>query len=637
MRSRTHGIAAASLRTGRTTSGTPASSPIWRRRSHYGLRTVRRAARSRPQTAYRLPCSWSPAAPASSARTSSTRCVEPATTSASSITRAHGRPILRRRRRSTATSATPTSSRARSRASTPSATRRRWSASASTSTTSPTTSPTTTSAPPCCCARSRARRARAPRSCWRRAWSSTARAATAAPSTAIVRPGPRARRRTSTRAASSRRARPAARRSRPEAVPEDAPVDPRNVYAATKLHQEHLARGVLARDRRPGHRAALPQRLRAADAARHALRRRRVDLPLRAGGRARAAGLRGRRPAARLRARPRRRPRQRAGADRRASRSRARSTSARARRAASLDMARALHAAAGPGAPEPEITGGYRLGDVRHVFADRPPVRRASSASPRARTSTRGMAELAAAMGVRMSDHVRGSVLVVDDEPTIARGRRALPRARRLRDAGRGRRRRRRSRRQASAAPTSSCSTSCCRASTAWRSCDGCARATGRAPAIILLTARGEESDRIVGLRLGADDYVVKPFSPAELVARVDAVLRRVDRGRRPSPGDPVGDVRIDVGGAAGHARRRGGRAHRARVRAARVPRPPSGPGVHARGAHGARCGASPSTPTRRRSPCTCGGCARKMEPDPDAPRLIETVWGVGYRFAPQP
>src|SRR5947208_229313 len=45
--------------------------------------------------------------------------------------------------------------------------------------------------------------------------------------------------------------------------------------------------------------------------------------------------------------------------------------------------------------------------------------------------------------------------------------------------------------------------------------------------AVILLTARGEESDRIDGLRLGADDYVVKPFSPAELVARVDAVLRR--------------------------------------------------------------------------------------------------------------
>ena len=51
----------------------------------------------------------------------------------------------------------------------------------------------------------------------------------------------------------------------------------------------------------------------------------------------------------------------------------------------------------------------------------------------------------------------------------------------------------------------------------------------GRPPAIILLTARGEESDRVIGLRLGADDYVVKPFSPAELIARVDAVLRRID------------------------------------------------------------------------------------------------------------
>ena len=46
-------------------------------------------------------------------------------------------------------------------------------------------------------------------------------------------------------------------------------------------------------------------------------------------------------------------------------------------------------------------------------------------------------------------------------------------------------------------------------------------------PAVILLTARGEEPDRVTGLRRGADDYVVKPFSPAELVARVDAVLRR--------------------------------------------------------------------------------------------------------------
>ncbi len=66
---------------------------------------------------------------------------------------------------------------------------------------------------------------------------------------------------------------------------------------------------------------------------------------------------------------------------------------------------------------------------------------------------------------------------------------------------------------------------------------------------VILLTARGEESDRLAGLRRGADDYVVKPFSPAELVARVDAVLRRVapiaagEEARLPIE---VGALRID-------------------------------------------------------------------------------------------
>src|SRR5712691_335931 len=54
--------------------------------------------------------------------------------------------------------------------------------------------------------------------------------------------------------------------------------------------------------------------------------------------------------------------------------------------------------------------------------------------------------------------------------------------------------------------------------------------------AIILLTAKGEETDRVAGLSLGADDYVVKPFSPAELVARVDAVLRRVDTAPMQEP-----------------------------------------------------------------------------------------------------
>ena len=126
---------------------------------------------------------------------------------------------------------------------------------------------------------------------------------------------------------------------------------------------------------------------------------------------------------------------------------------------------------------------------------------------------------------------------------------------------------------------------------------------------VILLTARGEPSDRVIGLRLGADDYVVKPFSPAELVARVDAVLRRVapepelrgpDRVRRPGAGP---------GGAAGHGSRPGGAAHGPRVRPAAALRAPPRPGVLTRPAHGRASGATRSTPTPPPSPCTCAGC----------------------------
>ncbi len=69
---------------------------------------------------------------------------------------------------------------------------------------------------------------------------------------------------------------------------------------------------------------------------------------------------------------------------------------------------------------------------------------------------------------------------------------------------------------------------------------------------IIMLTARGEETDRIVGLELGADDYVVKPFSAREVAARIRAVLRRTDDGAAAPPGaekqgpQEVGPVRVD-------------------------------------------------------------------------------------------
>ncbi len=64
---------------------------------------------------------------------------------------------------------------------------------------------------------------------------------------------------------------------------------------------------------------------------------------------------------------------------------------------------------------------------------------------------------------------------------------------------------------------------------------------------IIVLTARSEETDRVVGLELGADDYVVKPFSPKELVARVRAVLRRVEAQHPGAEVIRVGDVTIDL------------------------------------------------------------------------------------------
>lgn len=65
---------------------------------------------------------------------------------------------------------------------------------------------------------------------------------------------------------------------------------------------------------------------------------------------------------------------------------------------------------------------------------------------------------------------------------------------------------------------------------------------------IIMLTARGEDVDKIVGLEIGADDYVTKPFNPRELVARVKAILRRVGEIRDPDAVIDIGDVHIDPG-----------------------------------------------------------------------------------------
>jgi two-component system, OmpR family, response regulator RegX3 len=72
-------------------------------------------------------------------------------------------------------------------------------------------------------------------------------------------------------------------------------------------------------------------------------------------------------------------------------------------------------------------------------------------------------------------------------------------------------------------------------------------RQTSKVP-IIMLTARGEEADRVVGLELGADDYVVKPFSAREVVARIRAVLRRTETAPEPEPSGAIeiGEIRLD-------------------------------------------------------------------------------------------
>ena len=151
---------------------------------------------------------------------------------------------------------------------------------------------------------------------------------------------------------------------------------------------------------------------------------------------------------------------------------------------------------------------------------------------------------------------------------------------------------------------------------------------------VIMLTARGEESDRIVGLELGADDYVTKPFSPRELTARVRTVLRRAE---------PAGaeDERLTYDGLVldGSAREVTNAGQSVRLTAkefdllwflASHPRRVFSRDDLMRRIWGYSAALDTGTLTvhvRR--------LREKLEDDPSRPRHVETVWGIGYRFTP--
>jgi DNA-binding response OmpR family regulator len=160
-------------------------------------------------------------------------------------------------------------------------------------------------------------------------------------------------------------------------------------------------------------------------------------------------------------------------------------------------------------------------------------------------------------------------------------------------------------------------------------------RSNGDVP-VILLTARAEEVDRIVGLELGADDYVVKPFSPRELAARVRTVLRRAATSRRPVDdvldfGALCIDVRSREVTVTGEAVALTPKEFDLLVFLASAPRQVfSRRQILTHVWESAPEYQDPATVTVH-----IGRLRQKIEVDPDEPRWIGTVWGVGYRFEP--
>ena len=151
---------------------------------------------------------------------------------------------------------------------------------------------------------------------------------------------------------------------------------------------------------------------------------------------------------------------------------------------------------------------------------------------------------------------------------------------------------------------------------------------------IVMLTARGDEIDRVVGLELGADDYVVKPFSPKELVARVRAVLRRTQAARAGGPEVlRVADVEVDVPRmrvtVAGRPVELTATEFQLLATLAREPGRVFTRGQLLDAVHGVAFESY-----ERAVDAHVKNLRRKLEPVPGRPRYLLTVHGVGYRFA---
>jgi DNA-binding response OmpR family regulator len=154
---------------------------------------------------------------------------------------------------------------------------------------------------------------------------------------------------------------------------------------------------------------------------------------------------------------------------------------------------------------------------------------------------------------------------------------------------------------------------------------------------IIMLTARGEERERVFGLRLGADDYIVKPFSPREVAARVSSVLRRTNGRLVASADEPdtitAGEISLDFRGRSVHlaGEEVGLTPREFDLLAFLMCRPNQ---VISRGqlleqVWGYSVGDAATVTVHVRRLRT------KLERNPTQPRHIQTVWGVGYRFTP--